>query len=840
MLGTVASSLSKTPLANPTQCLTLRIEGTERHGQEVRISGPNCTIGSAPECTLRLRAPGVQPLHCRIIQSLGTARIESLAETTWLNCETFDTARLEPGDRLKIGPIQFLILAVGTAIGSEIAQPKLRQSPKTRTTVPKARNSNFDPSKHGLKSDDNDTDFVGHRRRQIAGKTDVWNQRDAKTSDYEYRQLREQAQNLRDVCRKLATEREELQRDCNARQNQLQLNRTELARLQQEIEGHSAAVSQQREQLQSEKDELAVERRRAEVLRKELTELRDGLDSQRRHLECQQKQLREKSAQLAAREGVLDSARAEIATREKEQEELHTDLLEQFRELTEEKQSFSEEIDTLKSQLSTERKQLESLRETLQSHRDEWQTERDRYEKQIADSEAAAERQLEQLQQQKGELLEHQQKLEDELAEIKSQVDEQSDFEAARRELDAAYVALEQERSELISDRESLEKERLAIQQNDDLRKQQTCEPLDEEFEQLESEHEELETQTEEEENEESHDAYTASDEIEQTPTLETHSQSISETYATSEAAIDQTVAQDELANDFATSEEFDDIEISGELAGEVTAVASHDESEVSELKVGESLDLAAEDGEAVIDEEPQLSSLDPEILSQGLAAELRLDDELCDESIEQYMSRLLQRVSGTVSDLHAAQPQERPAVASVENSELSVPSLLASMKEVAQEDHVRGQAGDTEEDQLQPKHVAPESGVNIAAMRELANYSATSAIQKCQRSRHVSAAMNKTLVAGMTLLMSTMMFILSGDSIIGYLAACVAFVAASLWAVQAVLLFQRGKHASKTGQVAEQSAEEEAIATTVSEAYEAVADDVESTEASDEEVPVA
>ena len=90
--------------------LVLQIRGTARDGQIVRLRSEKCTIGSGPRCTLRLRAPGVHPVHCLILRGPTTTMIRRWAPDTRLNGRAFADAELVPGDRLAIGPIEFEVL----------------------------------------------------------------------------------------------------------------------------------------------------------------------------------------------------------------------------------------------------------------------------------------------------------------------------------------------------------------------------------------------------------------------------------------------------------------------------------------------------------------------------------------------------------------------------------------------------------------------------------------------------------------------------------------------------------------------------------------------------------
>lgn len=107
MLDTVALPLS-IDAAKPV--LVLRIRGTRRDGQTVSLRSPKCTIGSAPDCTLRVVARGVRPVHCLILSGRQGTFVRRWSGDTRLNGEAFVDAPLKSGDRLSIGPIQFEVV----------------------------------------------------------------------------------------------------------------------------------------------------------------------------------------------------------------------------------------------------------------------------------------------------------------------------------------------------------------------------------------------------------------------------------------------------------------------------------------------------------------------------------------------------------------------------------------------------------------------------------------------------------------------------------------------------------------------------------------------------------
>ncbi len=97
-------------LGTPPADLLLRIVGTARDGQVVRLSNRKCSIGSGPNCTLRLRARGVRPVHCLLLRGPGGTVLRSWAPGIRVNGEIVSDAVLEAGDLITIGPIEFEVL----------------------------------------------------------------------------------------------------------------------------------------------------------------------------------------------------------------------------------------------------------------------------------------------------------------------------------------------------------------------------------------------------------------------------------------------------------------------------------------------------------------------------------------------------------------------------------------------------------------------------------------------------------------------------------------------------------------------------------------------------------
>jgi len=113
-----------TLLDAPNGDLVLRICGTSRDGQLVRLRSPKCTIGSGPSCTFRVRARGVRPVHCLILRGARQTVIRRWSADTRLNGGAFSDAPLGPGDRLGVGPAEFEVLDTGAA-STNMPQPSV-------------------------------------------------------------------------------------------------------------------------------------------------------------------------------------------------------------------------------------------------------------------------------------------------------------------------------------------------------------------------------------------------------------------------------------------------------------------------------------------------------------------------------------------------------------------------------------------------------------------------------------------------------------------------------------------------------------------------------------------
>ena len=67
------------------------------------------TIGSSPQCQIRVTAAGVHPLHCMIVATARQLLLKAWDHRTWVNNGPATERRLKAGDRLLVGPIEFML-----------------------------------------------------------------------------------------------------------------------------------------------------------------------------------------------------------------------------------------------------------------------------------------------------------------------------------------------------------------------------------------------------------------------------------------------------------------------------------------------------------------------------------------------------------------------------------------------------------------------------------------------------------------------------------------------------------------------------------------------------------
>lgn len=172
------------------------------------------------------------------------------------------------------------------------------------------------------------------------------------------------------------------------------------------------------------------------------------------------------------------------------------------------------------------------------------------------------------------------------------------------------------------------------------------------------------------------------------------------------------------------------------------------------------------------------------------------------DESVEDYMRRLLARMRGvsendvTLPGLDTAAPRRsEPAVAMP--STVDFPETTSYGTEPVSESWT----APFDPDKYVPRGSAPERNRDLNALRELANNSARSAIQVSARRRHGTAILIKSSVAMVGLIAGIAMISINGARInVAFIATITSFLVALIWGYDALStlrpLLQASNHA--------------------------------------------
>ena len=302
----------------PSGDLRLRIVGSSRNGQVIRLSSAKCTVGSAAGCTLRLRAGGVRPIHCVILRGTQGTVVRTWSGHTRLNGQPFADAVLADGDRLAIGPVELEVL------------PGLQ-----------AEHSVLDQASH--------TEVLG-RKQPITPETKVRRRTRQRVRGLvaEVRNLRGQLALLRDSWQESTTEVDQRAAALMERQQQVESRHSELAAQLTELEFARQDFESERRQWQHEcqltRQTLSAEQlaqrsvhgefelarqnfeQQCELLNSELNAAREELSSRQQQLETQTSeqalvgaqaaQFAQQAEQLAYRQTALEQREGELTRRE--------------------------------------------------------------------------------------------------------------------------------------------------------------------------------------------------------------------------------------------------------------------------------------------------------------------------------------------------------------------------------------------------------------------------------------------------------------------------------------------------------------------------------------------
>lgn len=96
--------------------------------REFALRGAKTILGRRRDCGLRIGTPDVSRQHCEVLVEPGNIRVKDLGSSngTFVNGARVPEAALHAGDRLTVGPVEFIVQIDGKppALAPEPAKPR--------------------------------------------------------------------------------------------------------------------------------------------------------------------------------------------------------------------------------------------------------------------------------------------------------------------------------------------------------------------------------------------------------------------------------------------------------------------------------------------------------------------------------------------------------------------------------------------------------------------------------------------------------------------------------------------------------------------------------------------
>lgn len=729
--------------------LVLKIRGSSRNGQLLRLKSSKCTIGSNPNCTLRLRARGVEPVHCLILRGKNASVIRRWSPDTRLNGRSFTDAQLAVGDRLSIGSFEFEIVSVGEV---QVQDPNssLHQADQ------RSQSSSQTVSWKDYKLESEQLDI---REKKILKESEDLEAREKKIlNDSERLKTLEQkilneSQQLESREKQFLKESEELKK----RENQILKESAELKNRENQVLKDSEQVEIHRQQalkdqeslnlktkqleesltaLQAKQNQFEEERNRWNTIRN--AKLADESKRQAGDLENQRLSLNTQQVQLDSQRSELDNSRKQIEVKQSE-------LNNQLKQLEVKRNELEVQRNLLESELEEQRSELESQRQSLAIRQQEQQADLNNLKEQIQERDRLLSKQAAELEKQSEEIKQQSLDIQKKTADLQTQSGRlellQSEFETKRGRWECA---LQEREKNLCAKEEEISKS------NGELESLQT---------QIQTERQDMERRLAE-----------IDAEREQWETERNRLESLLEAAKSVEATEESRSAQQ-----------------SQHAPVSVENILSH---------LGQNLENAEEEQSDV--EEPSSVSagntrhecrkVEEPVADQHAEGSATHDEE---ESVEAYMARLMQRIRSTQTDIDNEEENTKaPAAGDKEKSDSPNDSMVFPQPIAT---HQPSKISDPSE--LSPRTQAPETQMGLGTLRDLANYSAQSALGTHARQKMIHAMYAKFIVSAFSGLAGLgMLFVwkMWCTGMVTFYAAMACFVVTVAWGIQYVMLTLR------------------------------------------------
>ncbi|ADB16838.1 Chromosome segregation ATPase-like protein [Pirellula staleyi DSM 6068] len=291
------SNSASTLLGPPAAELLLRVRHPQHDGHVIRLRSSKCTIGSAEGCTLRLRAPGIRPLHAWILRSGASSVLICKTPDVQLNGRAVLEAVIAAGDTLKIGRIELEVLASEVAASPrELPSPQPlppafaaavaradRSRLKRVLDVARQLKSSVTSEKSRIESRDTDlAQLRSHVHTALTQLTESQKQHAADQSTWN-----EERQQLRTTLRNLETSLGDARTQNSLLREQMTEAQRRAEEALQKLTAHDASREQQLTQTRSELSQLALQSQKFATERAELQKQADSLQQELSRARCE-------------------------------------------------------------------------------------------------------------------------------------------------------------------------------------------------------------------------------------------------------------------------------------------------------------------------------------------------------------------------------------------------------------------------------------------------------------------------------------------------------------------------------------------------------------------------
>jgi chromosome segregation ATPase len=732
--------------------LVLRISGSSRDGQIVRLRSAKCTIGSAPHCTLRLVARGVAPLHCLLLRGPAATIARCWSSDTRLNDTFFSDAVLSSNDRLSIGPIELQVLDVGATSPVEVwdmQREELQRAASRQREQLAARSAELEAEGNALAAQRDDLET---QRNALADDRWQWQARQEEIQ----RQIAEQREQL-------ASRLAELEPQANAfaaERGDLEARRNALAEEQRQWQAQQAEIQQnidrQREQLKAQLAELEL-RRSTLIDEPRQTDQEAGrkIDEQCEQVDAQLAELQSQRNALAIERDGLQAQQNQLA---EDRRQWHTRQEDAQREIEGQREQLAARAAELESQrnaLAAERNALDAQRSALAEHRQQSRAQYEENQRAINEQREQLAAQLAGLESQWNAVGEESRQWQAKQQENQRAIDEQQQrLVAQSAKLESQHNALAAERDSLETQRNALAEERRQWQAQQEAEAQQTANTrqaqIDAQLAEIESQHNALAAERD---------------------SLEAQRNALGEERRQWELQRIELPPQEQVVvrtepSSAPSSQELPAATVASPETPEPQFEAPAPQSPVDlhEVfrRIGAKLNLCEEEQTP-----PTLPSPAPMSPSrnaprsdatghapqQAVALSAAKADE--EESIDDYMSRLMRRVGSSTGEADApSRAGQRPEPPRPRREASAVPTATEPTQPVSQTSPPPEQP-----EPVQARARTTPTHIDLSAFRELANFSARHAIQQHSRRTLVHAMYSKLTVMVVALLASVGLF---------------------------------------------------------------------------------